>query len=190
MTLDELVEKVKEFEGFSSKAYEDPGGTLTIGFGRISNIKAGEVTTPEKETKWLRERLADKYETVSKTMILYNLSEDQLLALTDFLYNLGYANFLKLIDYHNRSVSEIAQKMLEYDKCRGVRLAGLTKRRKWEYELFTGIEPLTTKDRIKKIQSCANTFLKKSGSSTVIDEDGIIGNATLSALQECFNLIK
>lgn len=190
MTIDELVEKVKEFEGFSSKPYLDPGGTLTIGYGRTNAVKLGDVTTPEKESVWLKEIFGTILKKVTETMSTYNLTSDQLLALTDFTYNLGQSNLLLLIDHGNRTVTEISEKIVEYDKCRGVRLAGLTKRRRWEYELFTGKPFPTIEYRAKVIQSYANDYLRKNNSPISIEVDGIIGEKTLKALQECFNLME
>ena len=40
MKFEELVEKVKEFEGFCKVAYYCPAGVLTIGYGRTENARA------------------------------------------------------------------------------------------------------------------------------------------------------
>lgn len=150
MTIQELIEKIKTFEGFRALAYDDlqPNivlkystklkGTLTIGYGRTKNVYIGEVTTIEKETKWLQEHVTNVYNIVCKSLSQFklNANENQKLALTDFCYNCGYSNFLKLLNFGKRTIFEIGETIPEYNKSKGIVLQGLVKRRKFEYDLF------------------------------------------------------
>ena len=150
MTIQELIEQIKTFEGFRALAYDDlqPNivlkystqlkGTLTIGYGRTKNVYIGEVTTIEKETKWLQEHVTNVYNTVCKSLLQFklNANENQKLALTDFCYNCGYSNFLKLLNFGKRTLFEIGETIPEYNKSKGIVLQGLVKRRKFEYDLF------------------------------------------------------
>lgn len=150
MTIQELTEKIKTFEGFRALAYDDlqPNiilkygtqikGTLTIGYGRTKNVYIGEVTTIEKETKWLQEHVTNVYNTVCNSLSQFklNANENQKLALTDFCYNCGYSNFLKLLNFGKRTLFEIGETIPEYNKSKGIVLQGLVKRRKFEYDLF------------------------------------------------------
>lgn len=150
MTIQELTEKIKTFEGFRALAYDDlqPNtvlkygtqikGTLTIGYGRTKNVYIGEVTTIEKETKWLEGHVTNVYNTVCNSLSQFklNANENQKLALTDFCYNCGYSNFLKLLNFGKRTLLEIGETIPEYNKSKGIVLQGLVKRRKFEYDLF------------------------------------------------------
>ena len=164
MTIQELIEKIKTFEGFRSLAYDDlqPNivlkystqlkGTLTIGYGRTKNVYIGEVTTIEKETKWLQEHVTNVYNTVCKSLSQFKLdaNENQKLALTDFCYNCGYSNFLKLLNFGKRTLFEIGETIPEYNKSKGIVLQGLVKRRKFEYDLFFSHSEQQKKEKPKE----------------------------------------
>lgn len=193
MTLNDLILKIKIFEGFKSKVYIDAGGTPTIGYGR-TNIKSmdamDETTTKEKEDRWLTEKVSSVYENVRQKMLAwgyYSLSTDQLLALTDFTYNLGIKNLNQLTDNGKRDISTIAEKILLYNKCNGKELSGLTKRRQWEHDLFvSGTKQLT---KAEKLQILINEKYKQFEVDKQIKVDGIVGNETISACIDIFNLL-
>ena len=75
MKFEELVEKVKEFEGFRKTAYRCPAGVLTIGYGRTENVKENETTNVSRETIWLKKRLELDMNYVRNKMTTYNLSD-------------------------------------------------------------------------------------------------------------------
>lgn len=202
MTIQELIEQIKTFEGFRALAYDDlqPNivlkystqlkGTLTIGYGRTENVYIGEVTTKEKEDKWLEEKVSAIYENVRQKMLrwgYYFLSTDQMLALTDFTYNLGIKNLNNLTDNGKRTISTISEKILLYNKCNGKVLNGLIKRRKWEHDLLTsGPKYLTNAE---KLQILINEKYKQFEVDKQIEVDGIIGNETTQACIDIFNLL-
>ena len=98
MTLNDIILKIKLFEGFSTKVYIDAGGTPTIGYGRTDIKSMNETTTKEKEDLWLYKKVNNIYEQVKFKMVEkwnYNVNENQLLALTDFTYNLGIGNAIR-----------------------------------------------------------------------------------------------
>lgn len=187
MITTDFVNKVKEFEGFSATVYHDAGGTLTIGYGRTKNVHKKEITTKEHETEWLISKLDNIYRCVSNYCKCYDLTDNQLLALTDFTFNLGIGNLKKLTANNTRTIEEIAEHIPLYNKCGVKTLSGLIKRRNWEHNLFVSNKNEKTDEQ--KIQECINTFLEKHGSSTRIKEDGIIGKKTMDALQEVFSLL-
>lgn len=137
MKFEELVEKVKEFEGFCKVAYYCPAGVLTIGYGRTENVKKNEVTNVSRETKWLENRLKTDMEYVKGKMKMYNLSDNEIYALTDFVFNLGKRRLDTLTATYTRTKEEIRQAILLYNKANGIVLKGLVKRREWEYSLFS-----------------------------------------------------
>ena len=190
MTLNDLILKIKLFEGFSTKVYIDAGGTATIGYGRIDIKSMDETTTKEKEDLWLYKKVNNIYEQVKYKMVekwYYNVNENQLLALTDFTYNLGIGNLNKLTDNGKRDISTIAEKILLYNKCNGKELSGLTKRRQWEHDLFTSSPKQLT--NAEKLQILINEKYKQFEVDKQIEVDGIIGNKTINACIDIFNLL-
>ena len=191
MTLNDLLLKIKIFEGFSSKVYFDAGGMATIGYGRTDIKSMNETTTKEKEDLWLYKKVNNIYEQVKFKMVEkwhYNVNENQLLALTDFTYNLGIGNLNKLTDNGQRDISTISEKILLYNKCNGKELNGLTKRRQWEHDLFTsGTKSLTNAE---KLQILINEKYKQFEVDKQIEVDGIIGNKTITACIDIFNLLQ
>ena len=137
MTFEELVEKVKEFEGFRKTAYLCPAGALTIGYGRTENVKQNETTNVSRETSWLKSRLQSDMQYVKSKMTKYNLSDNEVYALTDFIFNLGRKRLDTLTVNYTRTKNEIKESILLYNKANGKVLQGLVKRREWEYNLFS-----------------------------------------------------
>ena len=137
MNFEELVKKVKEFEGFRKTAYRCPAGVLTIGYGRTENVKPNEVTNVSRETIWLKSRLLDDMSYVFYKMEKYNLSDNEVYALTDFIFNLGRKRLDTLTNNYTRTKNEIKEAILLYNKANGKVLQGLVKRREWEHSLFS-----------------------------------------------------
>ena len=137
MKFEELIEKVKEFEGFRKTAYLCPAGVLTIGYGRTEKVKQNEVTNVSRETIWLKKRLELDMNYVRNKMAKYNLSDNEVYALTDFIFNLGRKRLDTLTVNFTRTKNEIKEAILLYNKANGKVLPGLVKRREWEYSLFS-----------------------------------------------------
>ena len=190
MTFNDLLLKIKMFEGFSCRVYFDSGNTPTIGYGRTEIKSMDETTTKEKEDLWLYKKVNNIYEQVKFKMVEkwhYNVNENQLLALTDFTYNLGIGNLNKLTDNGQRDISTISEKILLYNKCNGKELNGLTKRRQWEHDLFVSSTKQLT--NAEKLQILINEKYKQFEVDKQIEVDGIIGNKTITACIDIFNLL-
>ena len=144
-----LVGFIKKEEGWRDKAYQDPGGIWTIGYGRTRNpdgsaIKPGQTTSREKEDSWLtgrvnQERAAVKQYGKEKG---YDWNESQINALASFRYNGGQGMLEQVTAGGERDNDMIASKILEYNKQnidgQLTPLAGLTKRRQTEASMFAG----------------------------------------------------
>ena len=179
MDYEKFLDKVKEFEGFRSRAYLCPSGVLTIGFGRTENVKAGDITTKESEDTWIRLRLARDEKEIRSYLKEHGykaVKEYQIQARTSFTYNCGLGNFYKLTDNGNRTLKQIGEMIKAYNKGGGKVLSGLVKRRAWETDLFCGrLEVKEIKDpTAKDLQSLLNEV---TGSDLVID--GKIGKQTI-----------
>ena len=133
---------IKAFEGVRLKAYPDPatgGDPWTIGVGHT-----GSEVTPEVE---ITEEQADAYlradiETAEKCInqcVTGNLTQDQFDALCSFVFNLGCGNFRKstlLKKINEEDDVAASREFLKWDRAAGKVMAGLTRRRTAEMELF------------------------------------------------------
>ena len=188
MTINDLCTKIEEFEGFRAQAYICPAGVPTIGFGRTDGVNINMTTDIDTERNWLHNYTTSLYLKVKNycnNRYNYNFNENQLLALTDFAFNLGFAKLAQLTASGARTPKVIASKILEYDKARvnGVLkpLKGLTVRRKWEYDLFTSNMEINTNcepnHTISEIQDLCNKIKPNLNKLTV---DGIMGKKTIN----------
>lgn len=154
LSLDEVLRYVAIFEGFRSRPYLCPAGVLTIGYGHTQGVKPSDCVTEEQAFDLL---LSDFVQCQSylfkKFDILDCMTKNQIYALTDFVFNLGFGTLLGssisniLYKYHTFSPSirkkadaEIVSTLLKYNKYRKdgklVVSAGLQKRRQWEASLY------------------------------------------------------
>lgn len=134
---------IKKFEGCRLTAYQDSVGVWTIGYGTTNadkaithlEIKKGVKITQKQADNFLNDSVNKKYSPkVSKYNSKYNWTQNQFDALVSFAYNIGSID--QLVANGTRSIAEISNKILAYDKAGGKSLSGLTRRRKAEKELF------------------------------------------------------
>lgn len=135
---EKAIDLIKKYEGFSARPYKCPAGVLTIGYGRTIDVRPYEITTEEAETIWL-----DKYVKTIADQILaivkVELSNNQICALIDFVYNLGIGNFKSstlLRKINQGDFSAAANEFLKWNKAGGIVLKGLENRRIAERMLF------------------------------------------------------
>lgn len=132
-----LIEKIKEFEGFSSKPCKADKSEkyLTIGYGHYgADVKPNMSITKEAATTLLRKDLQVAENYVTKLNVAKN--QQQFDALADFCYNLGCnalggSTLLKKIKAH-ATEKEIRAEFAKWVHCGGKVLPGLVKRRQWE----------------------------------------------------------
>lgn len=130
---------IKKFEGCRLSAYRDAVGVVTIGYGWTKSIDGkpltmGTTITQAKAESLLKEGLKSYEAKVNKYDNKYHWNQNQFDALVSFAYNLG--NIDGLTANGTRSVSQIADKFLAYNKAGGRVLPDLTSRRKAERDLF------------------------------------------------------
>ena len=138
------IELIKQFEGCSLKAYKCPAGIWTIGYGHTNGVKEGQKITQTQANTYLMDDLKTHERYVNNLQL--PLNQNQFDALVSFCYNCGPGNLRTLIK--NRTLPQIADAFLLYNKGGGVVLNGLIKRRNAERELF--LKP-TTATRYKVI---------------------------------------
>ncbi len=136
---DRGVEMIAKYEGCRLEAYKCPAGVWTIGYGHTAGVQPGNTLPSKEAAKALLKEDLKKYgasvnNCVAKGLIAFPLTQNQFDALTSFCYNCGAGNLKKLVS--GRDAATIADKLLQYNKGGGKVLAGLTKRRTEERELF------------------------------------------------------
>ena len=126
---------ITEFEGCQLKAYRCPAGVLTIGYGHTgSDVTAGLTITKDQAIKLLKKDISKFEKKVEKYNSIYNWNQNQFDAMVSFAFNVGSID--QLTDNGKRSIKEISSKITAYNKAGGKVLAGLTRRRAKEIELF------------------------------------------------------
>lgn len=130
---------IKEFEGCKLKAYKCPAGIWTIGYGHTGpDVKENLVITNYQAGALLVGDL-QKFENAIKLLVRVPLSQNQFDALVSFVYNVGPKAFQDSTLLKKLNAGDYlgaAEEFLRWDKVNGKPLAGLTKRRKAERELF------------------------------------------------------
>lgn len=129
---------IMEFEGCYLDAYRCPAGVWTIGYGHIENVHEGDHITKQQAINMLNDDMK-RYESyvnnyIKTGVISFVLNQNMFDALTSFCYNCGNGNLKHLVS--GRNARQVADAMLLYNKANGKELAGLTRRRKAERELF------------------------------------------------------
>ena len=114
--------------------------TIGVGLTRVHGrpVWEGDILTQEESDKFLMEELEDFKAYVEKysNRVGYYWNENQIDALTSFIFNLGKGRLNQLTHDGTRSDEVIADKMLLYRKAGGRVLKGLERRRKAESEHF------------------------------------------------------
>ena len=134
------VSLIKAFEGLRLKAYQDSVGVWTIGYGATRGVSAAMSITAEQAERMLQNDLG-RFEPDLDRLVQVPLSQNQWDALMSFVYNLGAANLgsstlLKLLN--SGDYAGAAEQFPRWNKAGGQVLAGLTKRRAAERQLFLG----------------------------------------------------
>lgn len=131
---------IKEFEGLELSAYPDPATKAdpwTIGYGHTRGVKRGDRITQAQADAFLREDVAEFERSVNRLAPI--TTQGQFDALVSFAFNLGAANLEKstLLKKHRAGdYSGASQEFVKWNKAAGRVMAGLTRRRLAEAELY------------------------------------------------------
>jgi GH24 family phage-related lysozyme (muramidase) len=133
---DELIQFVKQKEGFRAKAFWDYK-QYTNGYGTKANSR-NEVIDEKEADHRLRQKAQEFYDIVVKfdRAHKYGFNDNQLNALTSFVFNGGPGWLNQVSANGKRSKEQIAQAMLQYNTAGGKRLSGLDARRRAEVAMF------------------------------------------------------
>lgn len=143
---DNAIQVITHFESFFARAYKDPVGIWTIGYGTIrvngKPVAEGMTCTMQQAREWMMEELETITPAIEKVCTVA-LTQSQLDALASFVYNLGIGNFSKssLLRTINAKEPVVEDLFTRWNKAtvNGVLtpLPGLTRRRKSEFHLFS-----------------------------------------------------
>jgi lysozyme len=144
MISDRGLDLIKGFESLSLTAYPDPGtggDPWTIGYGHTGGVQPGDTCTDAEATDWLRADCGSAEQCID-AHIDVEVNQNQRDALISFIFNVGCGNFKgstlsKLINAGNFEAA--AGQFGRWNKAAGRVLAGLTRRRAAEAELFSEV---------------------------------------------------
>lgn len=138
------IELIKRFEGLKLNAYLCPAGIATIGYGSTyypngTRVKMGDTCTQVQAEFWLL-KIVGSFALHVQKGLTKPVNENQFGAMVSLAYNVGIANFyrstlLKKVNA-NPNDESIGAEFLRWNKAGGKVLAGLTKRRQAEKELY------------------------------------------------------
>jgi lysozyme len=126
------------FEGLRLQAYQDSKGVWTIGYGHTRGVYPGMVIGVAQAESFLLADITWAEAEVNR-VVKAPLTQHEFDALVDFVFNCGSGNFehstlLQLLNHgdHVKAAAEFQK----WDKCGGVALPGLLRRRRAEAEEF------------------------------------------------------
>lgn len=135
---------IKSFEGCKLDAYKCSANKTTIGYGNTyyedgSLVQMGDRITQERAES-LFELIADSFASKVKPLITSNVNSNQFDSLVSFAYNCGIGNLksstlLRKVNANPNDPS-IRAEFEKWNKASGKVLAGLTRRRKAEADLY------------------------------------------------------
>jgi lysozyme len=130
---------IKQFEGCKLKAYQDSVGIWTIGYGHTgADVKAGLVISQEKADALLQQD-TERFVSGTNKLLGKVIPQAQFDALVSFAYNVGLMALGKSTLLRKLRAGDIlgaANEFPRWNKAGGRVLAGLTRRRAAERQLF------------------------------------------------------
>lgn len=138
------LELIKEFEGFSPKAYPDVANVWTIGYGSTfykdgTKVKQGDTIT-RSEAELLLKHVVDDFATKVNKVVKVELNDCQFGAIVSLAYNIGTKGFSKstLLRKLNKNPNDITieNEFLRWVRAGGRLTRGLVNRRKKESDFY------------------------------------------------------
>lgn len=129
---------IKSFEGLRLESYLCPANVWTIGYGHTQGVKPNQIISEKQAESLLKGDLL----VFEKTVLSHNLklNQNQFDAFVSFCYNVGSGNLAKSTLLRkaklNPNDETIRDEFMKWNKAKGKELAGLTRRRKAEGDLY------------------------------------------------------
>ena len=176
----QCFDMIKQFEGIRLKAYKavPTEQYYTIGIGHYGPDVSADMVITEAQAEELFKIDVERFEKHVNNLGL-TLNQNQFDALVSFAYNCGPGNLKKLVS--GRTLPEIADALLQYNKSGGKVLKGLTRRREAERELFMKKDDNTLGVIIGSARCDANKKLTgdKAGDQTQVSEPDYKGEVSM-----------
>jgi lysozyme len=129
---------IKEFEGCRLDAYKDAVGVLTIGYGSTGpHVHSGDHITPQEAEALLQSDLGRFEQAVEQAAL--KPTDNQFAAMVALSFNIGISALLRstVLREHNAGHYQAAAEAFKlWNKAGGRELAGLTRRRAAEADLY------------------------------------------------------
>ena len=135
---------IKEFEGCKLKSYQCSALRWTIGYGNTffedgTPVVAGNAISQQKAEQ-LFELISNDFSAKVAKLVTSNVTDNQFASLVSFAYNCGVVNLqkstlLKKVNANHNDPS-IRAEFMKWNKAGGKVLAGLTRRREAEANLY------------------------------------------------------
>jgi lysozyme len=145
-------EFIKHFEGCKLEAYQCSGDVWTIGCGHTRGVEEGDKIS-KKQADALLSADIEMVETHVQRLITVDLDQSQWDAVVSWCFNLGCGNLrastmLQVIN--SGELDKVSEQIIRWDKVGKKAVAGLTRRRKAEADLFdNGVYEKATKPKAK-----------------------------------------
>lgn len=188
------LEIIKKHEGCRLKAYLDPVGIPTIGYGHTAGVKMGQTITQAQADAYLVQDAGTAERAVFRYDSTYHWNQNQFDALVSFTFNCGSGNLDKLLAGGKRTVEEVSAKLPSYCKAGGRTLPGLVRRRAEEKALFDAPvdqhpdKPAQTAfwdaQAVAALQEALNADGIRDRNGKPLQVDGIKGSMTDSAVEK------
>jgi GH24 family phage-related lysozyme (muramidase) len=193
------LDLLTEFEGLRLKAYIDPVGIWTIGYGHTSAageplVASGLVITKDEAGEILKRDMG-QYEEGVRKYVKVDLTQGQFDALTDFAYNAGVGALQKstlLKKVNAGKFDEVPAEFMKWTKGGGRELPGLVRRRRAEVKLWRGLDTETPipvdEARAEPDQPKASKSIMQSKEANAAVVAGGLG--TVAVVREVMPMVK
>lgn len=168
------LEIIKKYEGLQLKAYKalSTEEYYTIGYGHYgADVKEGMTITETQAEAYLKADCASAEKAVNA--IGKGFNQNQFDALVSFTYNCGSGKLKTLCN--NRTIEEIGEKIVFYNKANGKVLTGLVRRREEEQTLYKKVySSMTVNDsKGKEVQEMIviNAYSKAKDGNTKLSQN-------------------
>ena len=154
------INLIKKYEGCVLTAYQCPAGVWTIGYGHTRTACKGLKISLKTAEKLLEEDIK-VYEKGVNNVVSVSLTQNQFDALVSFSFNCGVTalkNSTLLKKLNSKDYEGAAKEFPRWNKSNGKVLAGLTKRREEEKELF--LKSTTMFHTVKKGDTLSGISIK------------------------------
>ncbi len=129
---------ISSFEGCRLSAYKCSAGVWTIGYGHTKGVSEGGTCSEEQAKCWLIDDIRET-QTLLAHYVNVPVTQNEFISLVSLAFNVGVGALIKsklLRKLNSGDRDGAAKEFLDFDLANGKRVAGLTRRRQAEHDLF------------------------------------------------------